>query len=155
MAREAGTSREAGHERYEEESGWWVGYGRGSKAGKEYQVEMDRIMAKEQKRNRVSEDNLDEKSQKVKRKSSLAVKGKLAGYSKTVKLIPQTTVSRWIGYSLDPIVWIRLIGSDSYLARDRPLYRRTEVRKSSLDFVKQSTASWFGNLYGLWVCITS
>jgi len=98
-------------------------------------------MAKEQKRNKASETNLDEKGQKVRWKSSLAVKSKLAGYSKTVKLMPQPAVGRWMIYSLDPIVWIRLIGSDSYLERDRPLYRRTEVWESSLDFVKQSIAS--------------
>jgi len=120
-ARRADTSREAGHERCGEESRWWVGYGKGSKVGKQYQVELDRIMAKEQKRNRFSEDNLDEKSQKVKRKSSLAVKGTLAKYSKTVKLIPQIVVGRWKAYSIDLIVWIRRIGSDSYLGRDRPL----------------------------------
>lgn len=76
MFRQAGdTSR--GHGVEGEEGGeWWIGYGRESKAGKQYQVELDRIMAKEQKRNRVNEDDLDEKSQHVERKSSLAVNGK-------------------------------------------------------------------------------
>jgi len=82
MFRRAGdTSRGDGVEG-EEGGEWWIAYGRESEAGKQYQVELDRIMAKELKRNRASEDNLDEKSQKVKRKSSLAVKGKLAKYSR-------------------------------------------------------------------------